>query len=112
MPRDSRVYLDDILQAALKALDYTRGLTLSQFVADTKTRDAVLYNLQVIGEAARNIPAELRARHPEVEWQKITALRNVLVHEYFGVDTDLIWDAVCTKLPPLIGQVQRILNET
>ena len=111
MPRDSKVYIEDMLQAARKVQEYVRGLTRQELAADGKTMDAVLYNLQVIGEAARNTPAELRNRHPEVEWQKIAALRNVLVHEYFGLDEAIIWDIVRNKVPPLIEQLQRILSK-
>ena len=108
MPRDSKVYLADILQASSKILAYTRGYTAARFKSDEKTSDAVIRNLAIIGEAAKNIPAETKRRHPKIAWRKITGLRDILVHEYFGVDSDILWDIVRNKIPDLRRKISRI----
>ena len=110
MPRDYRVYLDDILEAASRIQSYTSGLTQAQFSTDLKTLDAVVRNLEIIGEAIKKIPDEVRAKHPDVEWKKIAGLRDILIHEYFGIDTEIIWDVTQNKLPSLAGQIKKILN--
>jgi uncharacterized protein with HEPN domain len=107
--RDAAVFLDDIVEACEKVNRYTNGFALEQFRRDEKTIDAVLRNLEVIGEAAKNIPDELRAKIP-VDWKRMAGLRDVLIHEYFGVDLDIIWDVVQTKIPELHQQVSLYLS--
>jgi len=111
MPRDYKVYLDDILEASSRIRDYTSGLTLDEFKDDTKTLDAVVRNLEVIGEAVKKVPDEIRSRYPDVEWKKIAGLRDILIHEYFGIDVNIIWDILKNKLPRLEEKVKKILSE-
>jgi len=111
MPRDSKVYLDDILQAAGRIGEYTRGLSREKFVADRRTLDAVIRNLEVIGEAAKQVPEEVRARCPQVEWKRLAGLRDILIHQYFGVDSEIIWDVVRNKVPQLEREVRKLLAE-
>jgi len=92
MPRDYKAYLEDIVQAAQKINRYISGLSLQTFSADEKTIDAVVRNLEVIGEAVRNIPADIRERYPEIEWHRIAGLRNILIHEYLDLDPDKVYD--------------------
>ncbi len=106
MSRDYKVYLDDILEAIDKIRTYTAGMSADSFAADNKTLDAVLRNLEVIGEAVKRIPDEIRLQHQQVEWKKIAGLRDILIHQYFGIDAEIIWDVVHNKLPELERQIR------
>ena len=72
--------------------------------------DAVVRNLEIIGEASRNIPVEIKEKYQDIEWRKISDFRNILAHEYFGIDYEILWDIVATKLNPLQSKIQRILD--
>jgi len=111
MPRDYKVCLEDILEAVHRIRSYTLGLTLDAFRLDSKTFDAVVRNLEIIGEATKGIPDSVRLKHPEVDWNRIRALRNILIHEYFGVDAEIIWDVVQNKLTALEKSAEKILQE-
>ena len=101
MPRDHRLYLDDILQAIGNIREYLIGIDYNSFAGDKKTRDAVVRNLEIIGEAAGHLPESVRSEAPEIEWRKIMSLRNILAHQYFGVSLPIVWDVVQNKLQPL-----------
>ena len=108
MPRDPQVYLEDILTAIGRIQEFTRGLDRVSFQRDSRTVDAVLHNLEVIGEAAKHVPDDLRERAPAVEWRKIAGLRDLIAHAYFDVDPDIIWDVVASKLGPLADGVRSL----
>lgn len=101
MLRDHRLFLDDILEAIAKIRDYTDGLDYVTFTKDAKTQDAVVRNLEIIGEAAGRLPGSVLAASPETEWRKIVGLRNILAHKYFGVSLPVIWDVIQNKLDSL-----------
>ena len=101
MSRDPRMYVDDILEAIVQIREYTREMNLEGFSGDRKTQDAVVRNLEIIGEAAARLPEELKAMAPQIEWRKMVGLRNILAHEYFGVSIPVIWDVIVNKLGPL-----------
>lgn len=111
MSRDFRLYLDDMLTAGDKVLRYTEGMSFDDFVADEKTFDAVVRNLQIIGEAAAKVPSEVRDRHVTVPWMEIVGFRNVVVHNYFGIDEEIIWRVVESQVTPLMEQVQAVLDQ-
>lgn len=111
MPRDYKIYLQDILQAIKRIRTYTSGMPLQAFKRDAKTLDAVVRNLEVIGEATKKVPRGVRSKHPQVEWRRMAGLRDILIHEYFGVDPEIVWDIVVNKLPPLERQIESILGE-
>ena len=110
MPRDYKVYLDDILTAARKVRRFSEGKTRDSLASDEKTFDAVVRNLEIIGEAIKKVPDEVRNAHPEVEWQKIAGLRDILIHEYFGIDLEIIWDVIQNKIPDLEMQIKKTLG--
>jgi uncharacterized protein with HEPN domain len=109
MSRDVRLYLGDICESCEKIMRYCQGLSFDQFVADEKTFDAVVRNLEIIGEAAKHIPVEVRERYADVKWNKIAGLRDIVVHEYFGLDEDILWDIVQNEVPALLDQMRRII---
>jgi uncharacterized protein with HEPN domain len=111
MPRDSRVYLEDILEATRKIMAYTGSLSKAAFLEDEKTFDAVVRNLEVIGEAVKKLPEDLRAKHAAVDWKKIAGLRDILIHEYFGLDAEIVWDIVQTKVPVLDREIRSMLAQ-
>jgi uncharacterized protein with HEPN domain len=108
MSRDYRVYLQDILESTAKIQLYVQDITLERLVTDSKTVDAVLRNLEIIGEAAKMVPAEIRDLAPEIDWRKLAGLRDVLIHHYFGIDLQIIWDIVTNSIPELELAIRRI----
>jgi uncharacterized protein with HEPN domain len=111
MPRDYKVSLDDILEAVERIETYTAGMDKARFQADCKTVDAVVRNLEVIGEAVKNIPPQVRALSPNVPWSKIAGMRDILIHVYFNVDVEIVWDVVQTKLTDLKTVTETLLAE-
>jgi uncharacterized protein with HEPN domain len=110
MSRDYSACFEDIFDAIGAIREYTQSLTREAFGRDRKTVDAVLRNLEVIGEAVKQVPMDVRSAHPDVEWQKIAGLRDILIHAYFGVDLDIIWDVVSKKLPVLESRIREIVR--
>jgi uncharacterized protein with HEPN domain len=104
--REWRFYIADMIGFASNALSYTDGLTKAEFVADTRTYDATLRNLELIGEAGRHVPQEVRSAHPEIPWRMIIATRNRLIHAYLGIDEDTIWSIIQDDLPELLGALE------
>lgn len=111
MRRNSRMYFEDILDSASKIIQYVEGFSLDEFRRDQKTIDAVVRNLEIIGEAAKKISEAQRKQYSHVEWKKIAGLRDMLIHEYFGVDIEIIWDIVHSKIPLLIEQISNLIDE-
>ena len=111
MPRDYKVYLDDILESAQKIRDFISEISIDDIEKDPKTLDAVIRNLEVIGEAIKNIPEEIRDKHPDIEWKKIAGLRDILIHGYFRINIKIIRDVIKNKLPVLEERVEKILLE-
>jgi len=108
MSRDYKVYLLDILSAIKKIEKYTSTHTLTRFYNDELVVDAVVRNLEIIGEAVKNLPEAFKSKHQQIEWKKIAGLRDILIHEYFGVDQEILWDIVKNKLPQLKKELAKL----
>ncbi|MGB0723088.1 MAG: DUF86 domain-containing protein [Gammaproteobacteria bacterium] len=106
--RNWTLYIADMRRFAETVREYTDGLDQTDFIADRRTYDAVLRNLELIGEAATHIPGAIRDRHPDIPWRMIVATRNRLIHGYLGLDDDIIWSLVIDELPGLIVKLGRI----
>lgn len=109
--KDYRLYFLDIASFCKKISLYTRGLTFKEFAREAKTIDAVVRNLEIIGEAVNKIPSEIRKRTPEIPWNKIVGLRNKVIHEYFDVNIPIIWETVKEDIPFLAKQVKKALED-
>jgi uncharacterized protein with HEPN domain len=107
--RDWRFRVRDILAAVLAIARYTDGMTFDEFVNDGRTMDAVVRNLMTMGESIRWIPEPILEAHPDVPWRTLRGMRNVVVHEYFGVDPAILWETVRGDLPPLEAQLGAVL---
>jgi uncharacterized protein with HEPN domain len=110
-PRDYRDYLQDILDATDDIENFVGSMTYNQFIKDRKTLNAVVRSIEVIGEAAKNIPEPMRAKYPELPWKQIAGMRDKLIHAYFGVDTETLWKAVKDNIPPLKASIQKMQKE-
>ena len=110
MRRDPRLYLDDIIEAIAQIREYTSGFDYPKFTQDRKTQDAVVRNLEIIGEAAARTGQETRDCCPQIPWVQIVAMRNRLVHVYFDIDLDQVWKAVTEDIPHLAEELRNILE--
>ena len=111
MPRDYRVYLEDMLRSLARIQTLTSGMSYDDFAKDLTKQEAVIRNLEIIGEASKHVPQAVRSTYPEVDWAGIAALRNILIHEYFGIDLEIVWDIIQNELPPLDAQINEIMSE-
>lgn len=109
--RDWKIRITDILQAIEEILELTRGMTADQFFQDNRTIKAVLYNFAFIGEAARHVPPEVQEAWPALPWREMGDMRNVVIHEYFGVDPEILWETIQQELPSLKPRLEEILTE-
>lgn len=109
--REWRFYLDDMAEFAGKVIEYSAGFDQAAFVADRLTYDAILRNLELIGEAATHIPEAIRASHPEVPWRMIIAVRNRLIHGYLGIDNDTLWSIVRDDVPELLQLLKSLKKD-
>jgi uncharacterized protein with HEPN domain len=107
--RDWRLYADDIIESCGKIRRFVAGMTFEAFVADERTLDAVIRNIEVIGEAAKNLPDDVIAKAREADWRKVRGMRDVLAHGYFGLNTKVVWNTATTKLDALENAVRGLL---
>jgi len=109
--RNPKMYLDDILTAIERILEYTQGCDFIGFKRDYKTVDAVIRNFEIIGEAAKNIPDEIKEKYQDVPWDEMYSLRNRISHAYFGIDYEIIWEIISSYLPENKAQIETIRKE-
>jgi uncharacterized protein with HEPN domain len=109
--RDVLLLIDDMLQSAQKIKRYTSGMDYTSFIADAKTVDAVARNFEIIGEASNRIPSDFKDSHPELEWKRIKGFRNRIVHHYFGIDYEIVWDIIEHYLDGLIDWLETLINK-
>lgn len=109
--RTDHDFVIDIQEAIRRIMGYTSGMTYETFLADTKTQDAVIRNLEIIGEAAKSLSEELRAEHAVIPWKGMTGIRDKLIHHYFGVNLDIVWQVVSSDLPAVIGPLAEMFDE-
>jgi len=107
--RDIGVYLDDMLAAAEKITNYGKGLSDLDIVQKEEKTEAILYNLLILGEAAKGIPEDFRNNYPEIPWREITGMRDKIIHQYWGINQLLIWKTITEEIPPLIVVLKSIL---
>ena len=109
MKRDDTVYLRHILDAIGLIKEYTRGMSENEFLGNSMAHDAVIRQIEIIGEAARNISDEFQEKHPKLPWAKMVGIRNKIIHEYFNINYAIVWDTIKDDLPILEKSIKKIL---
>ena len=111
MKKNEKIFLAHVLESAEKIERFTKGISKEEFADSDLIQDGVARRLEIIGEATKNIPEDFKKMHPEIEWRKVAGTRDVLIHGYFGVDINLVWDITKNDIPVLKMKIQKILEE-
>jgi uncharacterized protein with HEPN domain len=109
--RNINLFFEDILEATNSIKEYTHDMGYEKFIQDKKTRDAVVRNLEIIGEAAKNIPVDIKEKYPEVNWKEMAGMRDKLIHEYFGVSNVIVWETIKNDIPLFESQIEKIIKD-
>jgi uncharacterized protein with HEPN domain len=111
MKRNHLMFLEDVLESMNRIETYLTGVTYNQFIENQLIIDATIRNLEVIGEASKYIPEEIKERYPMIPWRKMTGLRNILIHEYFGIDEENVWEIASNNLPQTKQEIEKIIKD-
>ena len=111
MIKNEKIFLKHIIESIENVEDFTKEISISDFINSVLIQDGVIRRLEIIGEAVKNLPMEFREKYPDIEWKKIAGLRDVLIHAYFDVDIDLTWEIVKDELPDLKKKIKIILDD-
>ena len=111
MPREWNLRIEDILESIARIQRYLEGIDQARFIGDDRTMDAVIRNFGIIGEAVSRLPDEVRSAHPGIPWNRMKGLRNLVIHEYFGISPEILWSTAKDDLPPLVVLLQAMLNQ-
>lgn len=109
--RSYLLYLEDILVAMSKIISYSKDIGYDDFVENTMLNEAVIRNLEIIGEASKNIPQNLREQYPNISWKSMIGLRNIMIHEYFGVDLTIVWKIVTQNIPETKPMIEGMIKQ-
>ena len=109
--RQFDIYMEDILKSMLRITEYIEGQNFTDFKKNYLVVDAVVRNFEIIGEASKNIPLKIQKKYPEIPWKKMYGLRNLISHEYFGIDYEMLWEIASVSLAQNIKDLQRIIEE-
>ncbi len=109
--RDWRVYVKHMLESIERIKRYVAGLSRQEFMEDDMVRDAVIRNIEIIGEAARNIPEEFASAHRDIPWRAMADMRNRVIHGYFSIDWDIVWEVIVSDIPDLEKRLRRLYDE-
>ncbi|MBI5152452.1 DUF86 domain-containing protein [Candidatus Peregrinibacteria bacterium] len=108
MKKDLKIFLEHIMESIIEIEKYTKNISRTKFLKTTQTQDAVVRRLEIIGEAVKNLPSSFKNKHPSIPWRKIAGLRDILIHDYFGVNLDLVWKVVKKNIPKLKKQISEL----
>jgi uncharacterized protein with HEPN domain len=109
--REKQLLLEDIQGSCKKILSYTAGMNFADFISDDKTIDAVVRNFEIIGEAANRVPEDFKSDHPEIEWRRIIGFRNRIIHEYFGINYEIVWKIKEENIPELANFIELAIED-